>query len=64
MVLQKLQENQQKIKNWYRNVHACTGSVTYGANYTDTQIGGGTEDILNAFNQQDQNDSGVQFDLH
>ena len=24
--------------------------VTYGANYTDTQIGGGTEDILNAFN--------------
>ena len=26
-------------------------SVTYGANYTDTQIGGGTEDILNAFNQ-------------
>ena len=26
-------------------------STTYGANYTDTEIGGGTEDILNAFNQ-------------
>ena len=26
--------------------------VTYGANYTDTQIGGGTEDILNAFNKK------------
>ena len=26
-------------------------TTTYTANYTDTEIGGGTEDILNAFNQ-------------
>ena len=30
--------------------------VTYTSNYTDTQIGGGTEDILNAFNQAGAND--------
>ena len=26
-------------------------TTTYTANYTDTEIGGGTENILNAFNQ-------------
>ena len=31
-------------------------TTTYTANYTDTEIGGGTEDILNAFNQTTQGD--------